>query len=229
MDRFFVVVGRTNQLLLLLVLLGGAGMLLFTLANFLGSTRYDTVEARPGNAGDPPAATLKFGKAEKIHDADVRMVHLVSAPGDSAVSYKGYTSNVRNILFKADSERSGRWLFKDNHGLVVQSEQLQEPGDTLARQGPTRAIYIEYVGKDSNGDNRLSGADLVDVALVKPDGRGMVVVLKDVDNVVSHDYAGYADITVIYQRGDTLRHAKYALDGFKVLFDQELASLPAAR
>ena len=228
MDRFFVVVGRTNQVLFLLIMLGAAAFLMIALISHLTAMRYGAVEAKPGKSGTALASHLKFGKAEKIHGADVHMVHLVSAAGDSVVSYKGYTSNVRNVLFKADSEKAGRWLFKDNDGLVVASEQLQEPTDSIGKQGQTRAVYLEYVGKDSNGDNSLSSADVLDVALAKPDGSGLVVVLKDVDNVVSQAYSGYADITVIYQRGRSLRHAKFALDGFKLVFDQELASLPAS-
>ncbi len=203
-------------------------MLLVSLITYMTSMRSDTVEARPGKTGGASAGILKFGKAEKIHGADVRMVHLVSAAGDSVISYKGYMSNVRNILFKADSEKTGRWLFKDNDGLVVESEQVREPGVAPATEGATRAIYLEYVGEDSNGDNRLSSADMLDVALARPDGSGLLVVLKDVDNVVSHEYAADAGITVIYQRGNTLRHAKFALDGFKVVADQELARLPSA-
>ncbi len=224
MDRFFVVVARINSVLFLLVLLGAAAGLALAIWQAQRWNGRGAVEVTKEGAAKK-RVVLRFGQPERITGTNAQMLKLNSDAGSAEYS-SGKGSDTRNILFLTDAEKQGRWLFKDHRGLVLDTAQVRE--ETLPDQKafPARAVYVEYVAIDTNGDGELSHGDSVTVGFAKPDGTGFVAVLQGIKNVLSHDVAGAGDVSVVYQKDKALRRAKFSVADFQLVSDEEIASLP---
>lgn len=154
-----------------------------------------------------------------------------SAPinSHSEFSSGGGESEIRNILFLTGAAKNVRWLFKDHKNIILNVSQLHsEPGEAKERTAaPTKALYFEYVTDDTNGDGKLSSEDHSNVALTMQDGTGFAEVLHNVDRIFSFDVLDPMHLSVIYQKGATVRHAKYLLTSLKLEFDQEIIAVPS--
>jgi hypothetical protein len=225
MDRLFFIIGRINSLLLLLVLLGAALWIVWM--NWGGNQwqQRGAIDAVNNSNDAKRPVRLEFEQPERIASADAQMIQL-STQGESAkFSSGGAGRQVRNVLFFTDSEKTARWLFKTHRNLIRTNVQLHEaPVDT--KEQPARALYFEYITRDSNGDGKLSDEDHSSVGLAKPDGTGFVEVLPDVSRVLSHDLADVQHLSVVYQRGTSVRRARFSLVSMKLEEDQEIATLP---
>jgi hypothetical protein len=229
MDRFFTIVGRINSVLLLAVLVCAAGTLLYMgVASMARAERRDeAVDVVADTPGPVKPLVLNLGREEAIDGADVTIIHLTSGAGgrEAYASKVGPTQQTRNVLFIAGPEKRAHWLFKDNKGLVLGVHQLKEDGDT-ASNAPTRAVLIESVAKDSNGDGSLSEADSGTLALARPDGTGYRSVLEGAETVVSRSVDREQRVSIVYMRGKVLRHALFAPGDFAPVADRVVMEVP---
>lgn len=227
MEKFFVVISRINQVLLLLVLLAGAGFIAWGIWDESGVKHRGAVKvAATPSAGKAPLL-MKFDGVEGVAGTDVIMIRLRSEEGATrSYSSGGGVSNVRNLLFVSHSDKAGHWLFKDHTHLIRSVEQLSYDPQNSAREAPARALYLEYVAADSNHDGELTPDDDTTVAVSRPDGTGLTEVLHGARNVLSYQMTDPQHLSVLYQVGEQVKHLSYSLATMKVESDQALAEVP---
>lgn len=226
MERFFTNINRINSVLLLLVLLGGAGSIAWmTLAN-QPWTRRGAVDVVENESGVEKIVRLNFGRVENITGANTQMMVLTTEEKSARFSSGGYGSgDMRNVLFLTGDAKAARWLFKDQKNLISVTGQLKEEAQD-SKDRATQALYFEYVSQDTNHDGTLSALDHVSVGLAKPNGMGFTEVLQGLSRVLSHDLIDSKTLSVVYQKGDVVRHARFSLDTNKLLSDQEIVNVP---
>lgn len=229
MDRFFTLLGRVNQVLLFLLLLGlGLGALGVLAMNLLDRPRRggDIVAATADPAGREATVELHLDRLETIAGSDVQMLHLVAqVDGSKLTSGAGYRET-RNLLFFAGDGTAARWLFPRHGQLIMRASQLGDDDRPRGRDGPTRALLLAYVAQDSDGDGRLTERDLATLALVRPDGTGLVELAQGVSRLLSHQPIGERQLGLVYRTGRQVRYARYALDSFAKLAEQVVVEAP---
>lgn len=226
MERLFIIIGRINSILLLLVLLGAGlsiGWISFSDKQW---QRRGAIEVPVGKSTSKEQVLLSFERIEIITGASTQMM-LLSAKEDSAKfsSGGGYRSETRNVLFLTGHEKTARWLFPKQNNLIFVAAQLREESKN-SQENPAKALYFEYVKDDSNGDRKLSIQDLSSIALTKPDGSGFVEVLHGVSRVLSYEMLGSQYLVVVYQVGKVVRYAKFSVLSFAKESDQEIVNVP---
>ena len=225
MDRLFVIVGRINNILLLLVLLGTA---VFIVSMSLESNRWSgrgAVAVAETDSGVKKSILLNFERVEDITGADTQMMRLSVQEKSRKFSSGGSGGETRNVLFLKGSDKAPRWLFNGHKNLVLVSAQLHEESST-SKEPLARVLYFEYVVEDTNKDGSLSSEDRSNVGISKPDGTGFVEVLHDVSRVLSYQLLDQQHLSVVYQKGTMVKHAKFSVVNMKLESDQEIVEVP---
>lgn len=226
MERLFIIIARINNILLLLVLLGGAGSIVWIMSENNSWRRRGAIEVNEANSDTKKQVLLNFGEIKNITGVETQMVNLTTQEKSTKFSSGGYGNETRNILFLNGSDKVARWLFKDHKNLVLVSAQLHTESSSC-KDSPTKAIYFEYVSEDTNNDGNLSADDRSNIVLTKPDGTGFVEVLHDVNRVLSYEMLDQQNLSVIYQKGTSVKHAKYSVTSMKLESDQEIINVPS--
>ncbi len=226
MERFFIIIGRINNVLLLLVILGAGFSIVWMSWSSNQWQHRGAIEVPTGDHASKTQVLLQFERIENIKGANTQMM-LLSARSKSArfSSGSGYESETRNVLFLTGSEKTARWLFPKQNNLILVTAQLSEESKD-AKDNPIKALYFEYVKDDTDGDGKLSNQDNSSVALSKPDGSGFVEVLHGVSRVLSFEMIGSQYLSVVYQVDKTVRHAKFSVFSLTKEADQEIVNVP---
>jgi len=223
MERLFVVIGRINSILLLLALLGAGA--------FIGWMAWPSAQREERGAIEVPASQtekvspvlLRFERIQNIIGADTQMMNLTTEGRSGKFSSGGgsYVSEIRNVLFLTGDGKKARWLFPTHGNKILVVSQLREdsygPG---AIEKPTAALYFEYVTGDAGGDK------ISKIAMAKPDGTGFVEVLDGVDRVIAYQMLDSQRLTVVYQKGKSVHHARFSVTTMTKEFDAEIVSVP---
>ena len=223
MERFFVVAGRINTILVLLILLG--------LAVALG---YFAIETMTRQARSPSMVTdniqgnklptpLDLGHAVDINGTDTTMIELRTEGGYSKLASGHGAGQTRNVLFITGREKKANWLFKDHKHLILASEQVRKVH--MSADHPTLALYVHYIAADTNGDGELSEGDNATLGITKPDGSGLVPAVQDVGRIISHEMENDDQLSFVYRQGTTLRHARFSLLRFQLDSDREILNV----
>lgn len=226
MERLFTIIGRINTLLFLLVLLGAATFIAWTIFDSNQSNRRGAIEIADSESGTEKTILLSFGRVENVAGADTQMLPLSSRAKTGKLSSGGYGGETRNVLFLNGSEKAAHWLFKDHKNLILVSDQLHEEG-TKTKETPAKALYFEYISDDTNEDGRFSTEDHSNIGLTKPNGTEFAMVLQDVSRVFSFQMLDPQHLSVVYQKGTAVKHAKLSVATMKLISDQELVNVPS--
>jgi hypothetical protein len=231
MERFFRVIGRVSSIVFLLLIVGAVGVLIF--ANWSSRRVQRPVEVTVTETSadhEQRDVKLSFGNVETIMGTEIVMVRLAGSSSASFGSYgsKGNYGDVRNALFiKPDG--SAAWLFPANRSHICELKQVAETKfaledyDEADDKTPTLLLEIEFADAAEDAcDSHVA----LQVALAKPDGSGVVTVLKSVDDVLARWLTPSGTFIVIYQIGATLHRAEYARDTFAEISDIAVAELP---
>lgn len=227
MERYFVIIGRINSILFLLVLLGAAASVSWLTFTASQSQRRGVVEVVDADSAGEAPVLLGFERIESILGADALMMRLTTQGKSGKFSSGGYGGETRNVLFLSGSDKVSRWLFKDHKNLILVSTQLNEESSS-PMESPTKALYFEYVVADTNNDETLSSEDNSSVGLAKPDGSGFIEILGDVSRVLLYDVTDQENLSVVYQKGTVVRLAKYSLRTMSQLSDQQIVNVPSS-
>ncbi len=229
MERIFVIIGRINSVLLLVALLGASALIFIGWMSWSGSPwqRRGAIEVPAAQDEKASPVFLQFGRVKNIPGANTQMMELTTEDKSGKFSSGGYANEIRNVLFLTGNEKKARWLFPTHSNLILAAAQLREDsGDSRIRERPISALYFEYVTSDTNGDKKLSPQDLSKVALAKPDGTDFVEVLDGVARVLSYEMLDSHRLTVIYQKGKSVHHARFSVITMTKELDHEIVSVP---
>lgn len=227
MERLFIIIKRINSLLILLVLLGVAGLIAFLTLESNRWQRRGAVEVAESESGTNKPILLNFERVESITGTDTQMMRLSAQRKSGTFSSGGYDgSETRNVLFLNGSEKAARWLFKDHKNIILVSNQLHGES-TGSKEIPTKALYFEYVSEDTNKDGNLSAEDHSNVGLTKPDGTGFLVVLHDVNRVLSFQILDQQHLSIVYQKETVVKHANFSVATMALVSDQVIVNVPS--
>lgn len=226
MERLFIIIGRINNVLLLLVLIGAAGSIVWMTAESNKWTRRSAVEVPEAESGANKSILLNFENVENIDGANAQWMRLTAQDNSTAFSSGGHGEETRNVVFLTGSEKAARWLFKEHKNLIVVTAQLSSESYD-SKDSHTRALYFEYVSTDTNRDGALSSDDHSNVGLTRPDGTAFVEILTDLDRVLSYGMLDEQNLSVVYQRDRTVRHAKFSVANLQLVTDQEIVIVPS--
>jgi hypothetical protein len=226
MERFFLIISRLNKLLLLLILVGGGAIILWMILPFAHVRQRDEVPVVQTNAQSKAPISLHLERIENINGTSGQMMLLSTrADGSKFSSGSGYGGETRNVLILSGASKAARWLFGSHRNLVLSASQLREE-NSESKNSHSKALYLEYISTDSDGDGKLTPKDLSTVALAKLDGTGFVDVLRNVGQVISHEVVGNKQLSVVYQVQQSLRHATFSLDTLVMEHDEEIVKVP---
>lgn len=225
MDRLFSIITKINSVLLLLVLLGAAGSIAWMTLQSSHWQRRGAVEVAESKSEVKKSILLNFERVENIKGTDTQMMRLTTQEKSAKFSSGGYGGETRNILFLNGADKNARWLFEDHKNLVLTTAQLHEESSS-AKEQSTKALYFEYVSADSNKDGSLSTDDHSSVGLTKPDGSGFLEALRDVSRILSYGMLDEQHLSIVYQKGNVVRHAKFLTSAMKLESDQEIITVP---
>jgi len=231
MEWIFRIVGRVNSVLFLLVILGVGGFILFEIVQSQTCHRSDQVTAVEMDADQSPReVALRFGEPETITGTQMIMLRLQGTERSSFSGSKGEYGDTRNVLFVGNNG-GGNWLFAKNNNRIQELSQVAQGVEAQSSQiyndnekEPTRLLLVGFSGPED--EESPGGQTPMRVALAKPDGSGLVEVLKGVDEILAYWFTPTGLLVVVYQSGVTVRQALYAVDTFKEMSNITVAELP---
>ena len=118
MKRLFVIIGRINSILFLIILLGAGVSIALMMSESNRWQRRGAVEVPDGKSGSKKPILVSFEKIENITGANVQMLQLTTKEKSEKFSSGGHATETRNVLFLAGTEKAARWLFKDHNNLL---------------------------------------------------------------------------------------------------------------
>lgn len=230
MQKFFEFIKRLNSLLLFGVF---ASVLALMIMAFWSPYQDGTEDVIGISATGLSGERVRFHLDEiaNIQGADTQMIFLVSTTTSPGLAYSDRRSEKRNALFIAADDKTARWLFPSQSNVIHQYWPLaQSPGwpaeNVLAEERQVLALAFAYSARDSTGDGEITEDDRIDRALTRPDGNSLVTVLSDVDRVFRIGLINRELVSVLYQASGSVRNARYAVDSFRKVVDEEIVNIP---
>jgi hypothetical protein len=228
MDKFFTTVGRINNLLFLLILIG-------IVCGALGSMAYDSLRsttAVPANivvseatSGEPKPLQLRLGEPQSIAGTGYLMMRLETEGRGAKFASGGSDGQTRNLLLINAEQKHSNWLFKDQQNSISDLAQLHL-GDFNKQDVTTAALYFEYTTAADRAEGSATPTNTFRVGLSKPDGTSFVEALQGVDRVLSKEMPDAKHLRIVYKKGPSIRTATYLVDSFKQEDDQEIINVP---
>ena len=133
---------------------------------------------------------LSLSGFERVGDGPVLRAHLYveqdfEVEGKFGSYSKSSSQNAINMLF-VEPGAPDRWLFASNDQLIYQAMPIAlVPIGERRGAEPEVATMLFLVPTDTNADLRLTSRDRRSLALMQPDGRGLVILIEDLAGEVS--------------------------------------------
>jgi hypothetical protein len=216
MDRVFRWIRRVNSVLFLLVLIGGsfAAYQLYVgyrdmMASYTNVSRSDKAPVERVTE----STRLTLGEADRVSGTDIVAIALFSDEAVGTRRTQRRHEQMRNVLFLSENGARATWLFKEHTNVLLEFDGLRRG------EQPTRAFYYEIVQRDSDDDSLM-------IALSRADGTNLTEILTGVTRVLSHEQTDDRVLSIIYETGDKLWHARFDLESFSKLSEQSLVDVP---
>ncbi len=217
-SRFFRVVWRLNALVILVAGVLAVGVLLFV-ARELAQDAFRPRQAH-GTAtitADVETETAwRLGHLSTVEGGPFSYAPLWADQSSDRDYFSKSESSTRNLLFLDASTNASHWLFSDHDQLIWEYTPLtagceDDGGRTV------RAMLLELIRDDINGDGRWTTSDRHTLGLTRPDGRGYREIMTDVDKLVGHRLVGDDLLVVVFERDDAVHSVQVSLTDFTVL------------
>ena len=228
MKTFFAFISKLNSLFLFSFFASMLLLVALVVWSAFKDQRKDVV-AVSNASGSKVEMHFRLEEFKEIPGANAQILKLTATSVKPGFTYSDYKRDTRNILFLAGDERKARWLFPHQNNVIHTNGQLHSKVETenaSSRESPTKALYIKYSDKDTNGDGEISEDDEVSLGLSKPDGEEFATVLTGIDQLYSVSILGDQSISVLYRTGKMFRHALYSVATLAQVSDQEIVAIP---
>ena len=225
-NRLFKNIWRFNAIVIMFVGVLGVALALFAFVIIYTDITRDRSVRNIVNIEESPEKkeAWQLGSITTIKGADTLMIPLHSEQSYSRGSYSKSTSSARNYLFINSENNRKYWLFGKNDKLITQINQLP---NTSYNEKPkdVKAILYYVVKSDTNDDELLTSSDLLTVAASKPNGKGYVEILKDVDFVNGYKTINKNSTLLVFQRANVGYSAILNLDELSISEEEQLPSV----
>ena len=137
---------------------------------------------------------------------------------------KSSNGNRVNFLIINTQDQSQAWLFPAASRLILEVRDIWY----MPNDGPRTLMgrVIEVVDTDTNGDGRLSGTDFSSLYYVNPEWAEPILLVADVDYVLSTQPANAAAFDVIYVGEDTTKLVQFTYPQAAPTFEIILGTAP---
>lgn len=140
--------------------------------------------------------------------------------------YEKTADSIRNYLFVNSQTTLQHWLLDNNDFLITSMYILSSEEEEYGLIQPkTAGILYKLIKTDTNEDDRIDYQDLKAIAFSRPDGKGFVEVIEDVDELIGHHLTPDGTVLVVYQKGETGYSASIDLSNFTVVEETKLSTL----
>jgi hypothetical protein len=170
-------------------------------------------------------AEQKLGAFETIEGSAVMRAPLQlkqEYPGTN-YSVKGTVAS-QNYLFFDPVSHASHWLITGNRGLILEAMALPAKNFNRQVEIPVEAVVYTLVDTDSNGDGKLSDADLITIAISDPNGKHFARLLTRGERVNGARLSGKGMLVVLYTAAKQLRAADVDLSSGKVVRESVVKS-----
>ncbi|AXQ28992.1 hypothetical protein D0B54_09970 [Solimonas sp. K1W22B-7] len=222
--RFFNWLWRANALIIFVAGLLAVSVLLFALymlvADLTGTRHASNVMAVAGQEIDNTKASLS--EFSRIDGTPLLRATLYVEQEFAYGSGSKETQAVQNELYFDMETSKSYWLIPGYKGLIV--DRYRMPDDEYRdNPRPARASAYALVEKDSNGDGKLTGSDLKEIAVSGPAGKPLHrtgTLVESIDGTQVDDKGAVA--LIFYTADGKFRFQKIDLDTGKVSLDSAL-------
>ena len=225
-SKVFKNIWRFNAIVIMLVGVLGVALALFACIMIFKEITRDRSVRNIVNIEESPAKKEEWqlGGITTISGSDLFMIPLHSEQSYSRGSYSKSASSTRNHLFIDVINNKKYWLFGKNDYLITQTNQL--PNTRYDEQSKdTKAILYYVVKSDTNNDKALTSSDLLTVAISKPNGKGYVELLKDIDFVNGYKTVNEKSVIIVFQRDNIGYWANIDLESLSISGEEQLPSV----
>lgn len=221
-SKIFDIIGKINSVLFLVLLSGiGVFVVFWVIAANNWQDRRAVEVVQDGN--EKESIELILGNIASVDGHDAQYVKLHSrARGGKFSSYSG-RGEVRNVLFFTGDKLESHWLYSKNQYLIGKfsvltheiSAELAE--EKKGRKKIAKAIYMETITEDTNGNHELDENDLITISLVQPNGKSVTEIETGVQSVVDYDFLDDNEsLMLLFQKDNKVIVKKYSLSSFEV-------------
>lgn len=166
----------------------------------------------------------RLGSMTTVQGSEFLMIPLHSEQNYSRGSYSKSASSTRNYLFINSETNDKYWFLEKNDYLITKTNQL--PNTRYDEQTKdTKAILYYLVKSDTNNDNALTSSDLLSVGISKPNGKGYVELLKDIDFVNGYKTVNEKSVMLVFQRDNIGYSASIDLESLSISDEEQLPSV----
>lgn len=239
MDRFFQIIRRINQLIILFLLVAGLVLATFIVNElFLKRERdkptVNVVEKDISvNTTDAPVAkkVLELRNFKKIRGTDL-FSYDVSESYD-AIRTGPYGSSLksvhRNTLFISSKDHKTHLLLPSYSYAILDHESISyalgESNDPRSRE----LNYYKILKKDLNSDGQLDADEKISLYFSRFNGAEMIEVLSDIDTVLSIEFIDPTKVSVLYNKNGQVYSAFFTATNFSMVGDETLIDLDPSR
>lgn len=166
----------------------------------------------------------KLGSIATVKGSEFIMVPLHSEQRYARGSSSKSASSTRNYLFINVVNNKKYWLLGKNDYLITQTNQI--PSTKYDEQSKDAKAILYYVVKsDTNNDKALTSSDSLTVAISKPNGKGYVELLKDIDFVNGYKNINENSVILVFQRDNVGYSANIDLEELSISGEEQLPSV----
>lgn len=170
-------------------------------------------------------AEFSLGDFETIEGVPVLRAKLLSAQDYAGKFSSGTSTAVRNFLFYDHDGHAAHWLVATDDQLFSWHTEVANPATPSGDRTVVGLLY-QVVTEDTDGDSRLTAADMSDLALSDPTGHNYEILLTDIEERKGYKQIGDGRFVFFFRRDGKLRVAEIDTIGRTLDRDVELLPTP---
>ena len=178
----------------------------------------------------PPVYT--FGRPEKMGDFMLSRLSIARKSKFSGLSsdssYYGWGKTI-NYLFLDPASGKSHWLWQQPLPLVLGEHPylLRADRDKTAnvKEKKDLGLLVSLVEKDTNFDGKLDDEDELTLAVIKPDGKTVLHLLKNLTRISSVTPVDENRALLIYEREGKTYSAMYAPKDYAISLEQDIPQI----
>ncbi len=217
-SKVFDIINKINSVLFLFLLLGVGIVIIFGLVVSNNWQDRRAVQVVQHDDNEKQKIELILGRINSVKGHDVQYIELYSRASAGKFSSSAGGGETRNVLFFTGKNLESHWLY-DKHNYLVNVFTVvnnDASPDLNEEKRLAKAIYIETIKEDTNGNGELDGDDLITISLAQPDGTNIKDIETGIQSVIDYDYlANDNSLILLFQKENKVIVKKYSLSTFK--------------
>ena len=234
MEKFFQIIRKINQLILLVLLLVGLVFAVFIAKDLFfrdKPTANINVIEKEISEKSPDATPVQ--KAVELHNFE-------KVNGNDLFSYgiyenynQRYTTDVyapsnsvhRNTIYISTKDRKTRLLLPTYNYVILDREVISYRLEKSNNPSSIKLNYYKILKNDLNSDGKQDSDEKITLFFSHFDGTEMREVLTDIDSVLSIDFLEPTKISAIYKKNDQIYSTFFDATNFAKIGNETLINL----